>query len=101
MDTQQLVSIAYREKLCVSVTVDPTAEAAERWIASVGLDAIAAGATIDDAIGAALTLAILGPEPVAHDVDGGPEPLPFADEPIDDERDDPTALGWLPVLAGR
>ncbi len=54
LETVQLRRIATRLGVCVSLTVDPAATARERWVASVGLDALGAGPTPRSALRSAL-----------------------------------------------
>lgn len=51
---QSLETIAHSHGLAVGLVYDPDAEASERWVATIGLDATGAGAYPFAAIGAAL-----------------------------------------------
>lgn len=52
-----LETVATAFGLSLSLTVDPTADAPERWLCWLGLDHCAAGATPDDAISMAINSA--------------------------------------------
>lgn len=103
MDTSLIASLARAEHTCIGIVFDPTApDPAEAWVATIGLDNVAAGDRPEVAIGralaangvdaladkiaqdvidAALTRSILGPECKRHlDPDELAE-LPFSDQP--------------------
>jgi hypothetical protein len=55
MDTTELVRmVAEQRGLAVSLTFDPSADDGERWVASIGLNAMGAGSYPIAALGAAL-----------------------------------------------
>lgn len=85
MDTQLIATLASAERQCIGLTFDPTApDPAEAWIATVGLDSIAAGSTAHEA----LHFALMDADGVAREIDSPDDgddqlALPFTDEPDD------------------
>ena len=52
--TVGMLQVAQDLGLCIGLTVDPGADASERWVASVGLDSYGAGSTPVEAVNSAL-----------------------------------------------
>lgn len=84
MDTRTLAVVAHHARLCIGLTVDPTAEPSERWVATVGLDGIAAADTPDAALSLALAVEY-------HSAAADPQSA--------DARAVAARLGWLPAVA--